>query len=136
MNNWKRRAFLGTTATAAAAGFTWLKTNSDAGVWTAKAADVPDEILNPVEVYGADAVPSFGKLPGERRMYTLPAGQGEHHLIGSQVMTRVSRSQETAGVHEMVTFAGRTGAVMPRHAHLGSHAALLMTSGDLLSIRP
>ena len=109
MNNWKRRAFLGTAATAAGASFTWLKTNSDAGIWTAKAADIPDEILNPVEVYGADAVPSFGKLPGERRMYTLPAGQGEHHLIGSQVMTRVSRSQETAGVHEMVTFAGRTG---------------------------
>jgi len=50
-----------------------------------------------VEVYGPEAVPVFGKLPGERRMYTLPAGQGEHHLIGSQVMTRVSRSQETGG---------------------------------------
>src|SRR5580658_9422335 len=112
MNTWKRRSFLGAAATAAGAGFTWIKSNSDSGVWTARAADIPDEILNPVEVYGPDAVPVFGKLPGERRMYTLPAGQGEHHLVGSQVMTRVSRAQETDGVHEMVTFAGRIGAFM------------------------
>lgn len=131
MNKWKRRAFLGAAGVAAGAGYTWLKSGSEAGVWTAKAADIPDEILNPVEVYGPEAVPVFGKLPGERRMYVLPAGQGEHHVIGSQVMTRVSRAQETAGVHEMVTFAGRIGSFMPRHAHLGSHGALLMMGGEL-----
>ena len=30
-----------------------------------------------------------------------------------------------------MTFAGRTGAVMPRHAHLGSHAAMLVLAGDV-----
>src|SRR5580693_5814152 len=101
MNNWKRRTFLGVAGVSAGAGLNWLKSGSAFDGETAKAADIPDEILNPVEVYGPDAVPVFGKLPGERRMYVLPAGQGEHHLIGSQVMTRVSRAQETGGVHEM-----------------------------------
>ena len=33
-------------------------------------------------------------------------------------MTRVARPVETAGEHELVMFSGRTGATMPRHAHL------------------
>jgi hypothetical protein len=51
----------------------------------------PEEILNPIEVSGAVAEPTFGRLPGERRMYVMNITQGEHHLIGSQVMSRVAR---------------------------------------------
>ena len=46
-------------------------------------------------------------------------------------MTRVARPVETGSVHEFVTFAGRTGAAMPRHAHRSSHAALLVLGGEV-----
>ena len=70
---------------------------------------------------GDDAVPIVGRLPGARRMYMLPADQGEFHLVGSQVIKRIARSQETsgvAGVYEATSFSGRSGATMPRHRHL------------------
>ncbi len=102
------------------------------GTWAAQQpANFPDEILNPVEVSGEEAVPIIGRLPGARRMYVLPADRGEHHLVGSQVMTRIARPIETGNVHELVTFAGRSGATMPRHVHLSSHAALLVLSGEV-----
>src|SRR5580698_5030662 len=56
-------------------------------------ASYPDEILNPVEVHGADAVPIIGQLPGARRMYVLPDAKGEYHRLGSLVMTRIARPQ-------------------------------------------
>jgi len=89
----------------------------------------PDEILNPVPATGPEAVPIMGRLPGARRMYVANITQGEHHLVGGMVMSRVARPAETDGVSEMMTFTGRTGATMPRHAHLGSHAALLVLGG-------
>ena len=46
-------------------------------------------------------------------------------------MTRVARPADTGGDHELATFAGRTGATMPRHAHRGSHAALLVMGGEV-----
>lgn len=91
----------------------------------------PDDVLNPVEVHGPEAIPIIGKLPGARRMYVLPDGNGEFHLIGSQVMTRIARPQETAGTYELVTFAGATGSAMPEHSHLATHVALLVTDGDV-----
>ncbi len=97
----------------------------------AQTADPPADILNPVEVTGAPAVPILGRLPGARRMYMLPAGHGESYAIGGHVMTRLARPEETTNVHELVTFAGKNGTSMPRHAHLGSHAALLVLSGEL-----
>ena len=96
-----------------------------------QAPSFPDEILNPVEVSGEEAVPIIGRLPGARRMYVLPANIGEYHRVGSQVMTRIARPVETGDVHELMTFAGRTGATLPRHAHLSSHAALLVMRGEI-----
>ena len=92
---------------------------------------VPDEILNPVEISGPEAVPILGRLPGARRMYMLPADKGEFHLIGSQVMTRMARPVDAANVYEFAIFTGRTSAAMPRHLHRGSHAALLVMSGEV-----
>ena len=66
-------------------------------------------------------MPIVGRLPGARRMYVLPADQGEFHLVGSQVIKRIARSQESsgvAGVYEATSFSGRSGATMPRHRHL------------------
>ena len=78
-------------------------------------AGVPDEILNPVEVSGAEAEPVMGKLPGQKRMYVLPTDAGEFHLVGSQVMKRIARREDTGDVHELATFSGNSGATMPRH---------------------
>jgi len=94
-------------------------------------ADIPDIILNPVEVSGADAVPIIGRLPGARRMYVLSADQGEFFRIGGHVMSRMARPLDTGGVYELLMFSGRDGAVMPRHLHRGSHAALLVLGGDV-----
>ena len=92
---------------------------------------MPDEILNPVEVSGAEAVPLIGKLPGQKRMYVLPADAGEYHRVGSQVMKRIARPEDTGDVYELATFTGNTGAAMPRHAHLSSHAAVLVMRGEI-----
>ncbi len=94
-------------------------------------AGVPDEILNPVEVSGAEAEPVMGTLPGQKRMYVLPNDAGEYHRVGSQVMKRIARREDTGDVHELATFSGNAGAAMPRHAHLGSHAAVLVMRGEI-----
>jgi hypothetical protein len=134
MARWTRRTFLN-TGLAAGAGIIGTRMHG----WDLLAAaqggpGFPDEILNPIEVIGDEAVPIVGRLPGARRMYVLPADQGEFHLVGSQVVKRIARSQETsgvAGVYEASGFSGRSGATMPRHRHLGSHAALLVFAGEL-----
>ena len=123
MTDFNRRAFLGVAGLAAGAGVFGLDTSVLGGWAEQQAPSFPDEILNPVEVSGEEAVPIIGRLPGARRMYVLPANVGEHHLVGSQVMTRIARPVETGNVHELMTFAGRTGrscrgtstgAAMPR----------------------
>jgi quercetin 2,3-dioxygenase len=91
----------------------------------------PDDVLNPVEVSGAEAVPVVGELPGARRMYVLPDGKGEYHQIGPFAMTRITRPIESGNTYELATLAGRTGAAMPRHTHLASHTALLIMGGDV-----
>jgi len=133
MTDLNRRRFLNLSACAAGAGLFGLTAGRRLAAWMPEqtAADFPDGILNPVEVSGAEAVPIIGRLPGARRMYVLSAGQGEFRLIGSQVMTRMARPIDTANVYELLLFAGRDGAVMPRHVHRGSHAALLVMSGDV-----
>jgi quercetin 2,3-dioxygenase len=123
-------AFAGTGAAAWASG--WKRMSAlVAQAPSPDSATYPDEVLNPVEVHGPDAIPVIGKLPGARRMYVLADGEGEYHLIGSQVMTRTARPQETGGAYELATFAGVTGSVMPRHRHLASHAALIVLGGDV-----
>ncbi len=131
MTTWNRRAFLNIAGLAAGGGLLGAKAGGTLGVFAQGTPAFPDEILNPVEVSGAQAVPVIGRLPGDRRMYVANITQGEHHLVGSQVMSRVSRPAETAGVHEMMTFSGRTGASMPRHTHLSSHAAILILGGEV-----
>jgi quercetin 2,3-dioxygenase len=141
-----RRQFLTLSAAAAAGGVLSYKAGHLSGAWAAEqqsggagktglqqpdAAAFPDEIINPSEITGPDAVPVLGQLPGGRRMYGLSAGEGEKHLIGSQVMVRVTRPAETGSVFEMATFAGRSGAKMPSHAHLSSRATILVMSGDI-----
>ena len=135
MTRWDRRMFLHTGLTAGA-GLIGARIGGPFGLAAAgrQLPAFPEEILNPVEVSGDEAVPVVGRLPGARRMYVLPADQGEFHLVGSHVVKRIARSQETsgvAGVYEATSFSGRTGATMPRHRHLSSHAALLVFGGEL-----
>ena len=73
----------------------------------------------------------MGKLPGQKRMYVLPDNAGEYHRVGSQVMKRIARREDTGDVHELATFTGNTGATMPRHAYLSSHAAVLVMRGEI-----
>jgi quercetin 2,3-dioxygenase len=80
---------------------------------------------------GPEAIPIIGELPGARRMYVLPDGKGEYHRIGSFVMTRITRPLESGNTYELATFAGTTGATMPRHTHLASHAAMVVLAGDI-----
>ena len=135
MNHINRRRFLNVAGLAAGSGLLGLSVGRARAAAQMAApvspADVPDIILNPVEVSGAEAIPVFGRLPGSRHMYVLPSGQGEFHRIGGHVMTRVARALDTGNVYEMATFAGRTGAAMPRHMHRGSHAALLVMNGEV-----
>lgn len=50
----------------------------------APTSGIPDEILNPVEVSGAEAVPVIGRLPGQNRMCVLPGNAGEYLRVGHQ----------------------------------------------------
>ena len=132
MGEWDRRRFLGSAAIAAGSGLVgWNVFGSRGLLAQAPLAGIPEEILNPVEVSGAEAVPVMGKLPGEKRMYVLPNDAGEYHRVGSQVMKRIARREDTGDVHELATFTGNAGASMPRHAHLSSHAAMLVMRGEI-----
>jgi quercetin 2,3-dioxygenase len=124
----RRRSFIGAAGLTAGAAWVGVRSGLPGLVF---AADPPDEVLNPVEVSGPEAVPVMGRLPGSKRMYVLPSGAGEHHLIGGFVMTRVSRPADTANVYELATFAGTSGAAMPRHLHRGSHCAFLVLGGEV-----
>src|SRR4029453_17473423 len=94
MANWNRRSFLhtglaagaGVLGTRLAGPFGWLEA---AQVGAQAPVIFPDEILNPVEVSGAEAVPIIGRLPGARRMYMLPPDQGEFDVVGSQGIKRI-----------------------------------------------
>ena len=132
MAQWDRRRFLSTAGIAAGSGLAgWNMFGSSGLLAQQPLAGVPDEILNPVEVSGAEAEPVMGKLPGAKRMYVLPNDAGEYHRVGSQVMRRIARREDTGDVHELASFTGNTGAVMPRHAHLSSHAAVLVLRGEI-----
>ncbi len=129
---WNRRRFIATAGLALGSGYAgWRVTGSWHLFAQAPATSFPDEILNPVEVSGPEAEPVMGRLPGQKRMYVLPNDVGEFHRVGSQVMRRVARAADTGDVHEMVTLTGNTGSAMPRHAHLSSHAAVLVLRGQI-----
>lgn len=132
MAPWDRRRFIGMAGLAAGSGLAGFEMFGPSGLFAQQpAAGVPDEILNPVEVSGAEAEPVMGKLPGQKRMYVLPDDAGEYHRVGSQVMKRIARREDTGDVHELATFTGNPGATMPRHAHLSSHAAVLVMRGEI-----
>jgi len=132
MEQWDRRRFISTAAIAAGSGLAGLHGLGTRGLLAqAQLAGVPDEILNPVEVSGAEAEPVMGKLPGSKRMYVLPADAGEFYRVGGHTMKRIARAADTGDVHELATFTGNTGAAMPRHAHLSSHAAVLVLRGEV-----
>jgi quercetin 2,3-dioxygenase len=132
MAEWNRRRFIGTAALAAGGGLAgWHRLGTRRLLAQAPMPGVPDEILNPVEVSGAEAVPLIGKLPGQKRMYVLPADAGEYYRVGGQVMKRIARPADTGDVYELATFTGNSGAAMPRHAHLSSHAAVLIMRGEI-----
>jgi quercetin 2,3-dioxygenase len=129
---WDRRRFLGTAGIAAGSGLAgWNLFDSPEVVAQQPLAGIPDEILNPVEVSGTEAEPIMGRLPGAKRMYVLPNDAGEYHRVGSQVLRRIARREDTGDVHELTTFTGNAGASMPRHAHLSSHAAVLVMRGEI-----
>jgi quercetin 2,3-dioxygenase len=46
-------------------------------------------------------------------------------------MTRIARPDDTGNVHELATFTGNSGATMPPHSHLSSHAAVLVLRGEI-----
>lgn len=132
MAHWNRRRFIGNLGVAAGSGFVaWNVFGSRGLLAQQSVADIPDEILNPVEVSGPEAEPILGKLPGQKRMYMLPNDAGEYHRVGSHVMKRIARREDTGDVHELATFTGNSGTTMPRHAHLSSHAALLVMRGEI-----
>jgi len=129
-----RRSLLHSAAVAAGVGTaSWATGWQGLGTWAAAQTltSAPEDVLNPVEVTGPDAVPIIGRLPGARRMYVLPDGKGEYHRVGSFVITRIARPIESGNTYELTTFAGATGATMPRHAHLASHAAIVVMTGDI-----
>ena len=129
-----RRSVLHAAAMAAGVGAaSWATGGHRFVTWAAAQApaSAPDEVLNPVEVTGPDAVPIIGQLPGARRMYVLPDGKGEYHRVGPFVMTRTARPVETGNTYELTTFAGATGSSMPLHTHLASHAAIVVMAGDI-----
>ena len=65
MEQWDRRRFISTAAIAAGSGLAgWHGLGTRGLLAQAQLVGVPDEILNPVEVSGADAEPVMGKLPG------------------------------------------------------------------------
>ena len=132
MGHWDRRRFISTAAIAAGGGLAgWHELGLRSLLAQAPLAGVPDEILNPVEVSGPDAEAVMGQLPGRKRMYVLPNNAGEYLRVGSQVMKRIARPADTGDVYELATFTGNTGASMPRHAHLSSHAAVLVMRGEI-----
>src|ERR1700723_465137 len=128
-----RRLLLQTGGIAGSVGAaSWATRWQGLWAWANQApTSVPDDVLSPVEVSGPDAIPVIGELPGARRMYVLPDGKGEYHRIGSFVMTRITRPVESGNTYEIATFAGATGATMPRHKHLASHAAMVVMAGDV-----
>ena len=82
MTDFNRRAFLGVAGLAAGAGVFSFDTGV-LGMWAEQQPPgFPDEILNPIEVSGEEAVPIIGRLPGARRMYVLPSNLGEHQGDG------------------------------------------------------
>jgi quercetin 2,3-dioxygenase len=132
MELWNRRRFISTATIAAGGGLAgWHGLGLNGLLAQSPLAGIPDEILNPVEVSGPEAVPVIGKLPGQKRMYVLPHDAGEYHRVGGQVMKRIARREDTGDVHELVTLTGNAGATMPRHAHLSSHAAVLVLRGEI-----
>ena len=132
MASWDRRRFINSAGILAGSGLIgWTAYGHRRLLAQTPPAAFPDEILNPVEVSGPEAEPVMGKLPGQKRMYVLPHDAGEYHRIGSQVMKRIARREDTGDVHELVTFSGNSGATMPRHVHLSSHAAILVMRGEI-----
>ena len=92
----------------------------------------PDEILNAIEVSGAAAEPTIGKLPGER-----PDVRDEHHA------RRTSSDRFAGDVPRCPTGRNRRRARddgvrgplrrgdAARHAHRSSHAAILVLGGEV-----
>lgn len=116
MTRWDRRRFINTVGIAAGGGLIGWNVVGSRGLFAQQSvAGIPDEILNPVEVSGPEAEPILGKPPGQKRMYMLPSDAGEHHRVGSQVMKRIARREDTSDVHELATFTGNAGATMPRY---------------------
>ena len=75
MQSPNRRTFLNVAGLAAGSGLVGAASGGALDLFAQAPAQsvsgIPDEILNPVEVSGAEAVPVIGRLPGERRMYVL-----------------------------------------------------------------
>ena len=131
MARWDRRRFISSAGVLAGGGLIGTAFGR-LGVWAqTPSSGIPDEVLNPIEVSGPEAEPVIGRLPGQKRMYVLPNDAGEYHRIGSQVMKRIARREDTGDVHELAAFTGSSGAAMPRHAHLSSHAAILVMRGEI-----
>jgi len=130
MTEWHRRRFISTAGLGFAAGIAgWRLFDGAAWAQQAVPSGIPDEILNPVEVSGDEAALVSGRLPGAKRLYVLPEAAGEFHRLGGHVMKRIARPSDSGGVYELIRFAGNTGAAMPRHVHLNSHAAVIVLRG-------
>ena len=74
---------------------------------------------------------SWASCPGRSACTFCRADAGEFYRVGGHTMKRIARASDTGDVHELATFTGNTGATMPRHAHLSSHAAVLVLRGEV-----
>ena len=75
MGQWNRRRFISTAAIAAGSGLAgWHGLGTRGLLAQAPLAGVPDEILNPVEVSGADAEPVMGQA-ARAEAHVRPAQQ-------------------------------------------------------------
>ena len=130
MAQWNRRRFISTAAVAAGGGL--------AG-W---------------HVFGSRGCSRRRQIAGCRTKFSIPwrsavrrpsrssaAAGPETHVCAAGRCRRVSpgrqpgheahcRPADTGDVHELATFTGNTGAAVPRHAHLSSHAAVLVMRGE------
>ncbi|SPJ33777.1 quercetin 2,3-dioxygenase [Kushneria phyllosphaerae] len=83
-------------------------------------------------VSGAEAaLLANGTLPGRKTLYALRDGEGEHHLIGGQVVTLIARAGDTGGLHEAAIMTGGKGATMAPRYHAESDAAILVLDGSV-----
>ena len=120
MRHRSRRSFLTLAGLAAGTALFDVNRSGPFGPFAQEPAppSFPDEILNPIEVSGEEAVPIIGRLPGAAPdVRAANITQGEHHLIGQPGDVarcaagrnrRRARDHDVRGPHRRGDAAART----------------------------